>query len=384
MRARAICGSSFVLAAHGDAVAPPAAPLRDHLLERGAARVTFVVHPLSPEEGDVHTVYQHEASGRVRRRSRRLPTRIPYTYPLDVLWPGSIPPSDAWFGFNNLLAARGLVERRRGRTARTAYWAVDFVPDRFGPGPLTAVYDRFDHYCAHHVDLRIEISRQSLQARDARLVLDGTSAPSVVVGIGAFVERAPKVPADAHRARRAVFIGHLVERMGVTLALDALELLIARDAGVHLDIAGRGPQEDELRGRVAASALRDHVTFHGFIDDHAVLERLLATASVGLAPYVPHPDSFTRFADPSKLKSYLAAGLPIVLTDVPPSAGELADEAGAEVVPYEAEALARAIEGALADPAAWTRRRAAAIAYAQRFEWSTVLAPALAKLGFNA
>ena len=104
-----------MLAAHGDAVAPPAAPLRDHLLDRGAERVTFVVHPLSPEEGDVHAVYEHDASGRVRRRSRRLPTRIPYTYPLDVLWPGSVPPSDAWIGFNNLLAARGLLERRRGR-----------------------------------------------------------------------------------------------------------------------------------------------------------------------------------------------------------------------------------------------------------------------------
>ena len=203
-------GSSFVLAAHGDAVAPPAAPLRDHLLERGAARVAFVVHPLSPEEGDVHTVYEHEASGRVRRRSRRLPTRIPYTYPFDALWPGGLPRSDAWFGFNNLLAARGLTERRRGRTERVAYWAVDFVPDRFGRGPLTAVYDRFDKFCARRVDLRIEISRQSLEARDARLGLAGRSAPSEVVGIGAFVDRAPKVAADGHRARRVIFIGHLV------------------------------------------------------------------------------------------------------------------------------------------------------------------------------
>ena len=34
-------------------------------------------------------------------------------------------------------------------------------------------------------------------------------------------------------------------------------------------------------------------------------------SSVALAPYAPDPDSFTRFADPSKLKSYAAAGLPM-------------------------------------------------------------------------
>ena len=205
----------------------------------------------------------------------------------------------------------------------------------------------------------------------------------MVVGIGAFVARAPKVPADGQRARRAVFIGHLVERMGVTLALDAVERLVARGVDIHLDIAGRGPLEAELLQRVGGSGLRDHVTLHGFIDDHAVLEGLLATASVGLAPYVPDPDSFTRFADPSKLKSYLAAGLPILLTDVPPNAHELAADAGAEVVPYEAEALAAAIERALGDGAAWAARRGAALEYAQRFEWSRVLEPALSGLGFT-
>lgn len=183
--------------------------------------------------------------------------------------------------------------------------------------------------------------------------------------------------------RRIVFIGHLVARMGVAIALDALELLVARDAGVHLDIAGHGPLERELRERVAATGLGEHVTFHGFIDDHGVLERLLAASSLGLAPYVPDPDSFTRFADPSKLKSYLAAGLPIVLTDVPPNAGELAAQAGAEIVPYDAEALAAAIQRALANPTEWAARRAAALEYAQRFDWSTVLAPALTGLGFE-
>ena len=70
--------------------------------------------------------------------------------------------------------------------------------------------------------------------------------------------------------------------------------------------------------------------------DHRRVEELLAEASIAAAPSDPSETTFTRFADPGKLKSYLAAGLPIVLTDVPPNARELADEAGAELVPYDA------------------------------------------------
>ena len=70
------------------------------------------------------------------------------------------------------------------------------------------------------------------------------------------------------------------------------------------------------------------------------------------------------------MKAYVAAGLPTVLTDVPPNARVLAREAGAELAAYDAEAFANAIEGAFASPERWRQRRDAALAYAQRFDWN--------------
>jgi glycosyltransferase involved in cell wall biosynthesis len=99
-----------------------------------------------------------------------------------------------------------------------------------------------------------------------------------------------------------------------------------------------------------------------------------------VAPYVPGQDTFTRWADPGKLKAYLAAGLPIVVTDVPPNAGELAREAGGEVVPYDAASLAEAISRALASPEVWRARRQAALGYVRRFDWELLLSDLLAKL----
>ena len=135
---------------------------------------------------------------------------------------------------------------------------------------------------------------------------------------------------------------------------------------------GTGPEEDALRTR--ASALGDRVRFHGFVPDHRDVERLLADTSLAAAPYLPDPASFTRHADPGKLKAYLAAGLPIVLTDVSPNARELAAEAGAELVPSEPDALAAAIARAHDDPAAWRARRDAALAYVRRFDWDVLFA----------
>jgi glycosyltransferase involved in cell wall biosynthesis len=102
---------------------------------------------------------------------------------------------------------------------------------------------------------------------------------------------------------------------------------------------------------------------------------------VALAPYATSVASFTRFADPSKLKLYAAAGLPIVLTDVPPNAADLERDAGARVVADEAGAVADGIAEALATPAAWQHRRAAALAYAERFTWPRIVDGLLPALG---
>src|SRR5205085_7506685 len=117
--------------------------------------------------------------------------------------------------------------------------------------------------------------------------------------------------------------------------------------------------------------------------DHRDVERLLARCSVAVAPYAPSTDSFTRYADPGKLKAYLAAGLPIVLTDVPPNARELAAEGVAELVTFDAAAIADAVARASSSRERWLERRAAALAYARRFDWAVLLRDVLEKLGLN-
>jgi glycosyltransferase involved in cell wall biosynthesis len=349
----------------------PAQALRDYLVARNVDVVT-VFHPLTPEQGTQHRIATYGGGKRLDEHAVTLPLQPPASYALDPFVPLLPPKVDAWFGFNPLACARGLASRALGRAGRVFLWSVDFVPDRFGRDTVaTRIYDRLDRLCCRHADARVELSTRAREARDRRHRLSA-AAPAHVVPMGAWLERVPTTTPDSFRRRRVVFLGHLVPRQGVDGLLDAL----ARLDGVSADVIGTGPLESELRERA-----RDRdVTFHGYLADHRDVERLLGASAVAVAPYRHTAETFTRYADPGKLKAYVAAGLPIVLTDVPPNARELAAEAGAEVVADDAAAIADGISRALASPEQWRARREAALAYARRFDWNVLLAGLLEKL----
>ena len=370
---------SIAIAANGFADGPAQA-LRDYLVERGA-QVYAVWHPLSPEDGTGHVIETWAKGQMTATRTIRLPLRPPTSYVIDPLVPLRIPRVDVWFGFNPSACARGLLARRFGRARIVVLWSVDFVPDRFGSGTLqTRIYDWIDKLCCTKADARIELTEVAAVARNRRHGLPPDGRRTHVVPMGAWLDRVPTVGLEAHERRRVVLLAHLVRRQGADLLLDVLAL---PDVDVSAEIIGTGPLEQSLRAQARDLGLENKVTFHGFVADHRDVERVLAGASIGVAPYRPGERTFTTHADPGKLKAYVAAGLPVVLTDVPPNAVELATDAGAEIVPFDARALADAIRRLLDAPEEWQRRSSAALAYALRFDWNVLLDDLADKLGLE-
>lgn len=359
----------------------PAQALRDHLVERGMS-VLAISHPLSPEDGREHVVATYASGELIERRAVRAPLRPPLSYLIDPLVPLRPPRVEVWFGFNPLACARGLLARRRRGARYVVLWSVDFVPDRFGRGTLrTRTYDRLDRLCCEQADARVELTEAAQRARNLRHGLAGHSPPTHVVPMGAWLQRTPTTYENGFERRRLVMLAHLVRRQGVDALLEALALLKASCAGgIATDIVGTGPLEPVLRAQARSLGIDDVVHFHAFVPDHRQVEEILAGASIGVAPYRPGEATFTAYADPGKLKAYLAAGLPILLTDVPPNAAELVREAGAEIVPFKAQAIAEAVTRLLDSPETWRVRREAALAYVRRFDWPLLLDDLLAKL----
>lgn len=380
---RPLQASAFTVVCNGVPDEPPASGVWQFLVEQGAKRVTTVFHPLDRDSEPWHWITVFERGREVKRRSVKLPSWPPATYAIDPFVPLLPAATDCWIGFNNLAAARGLAQRAARRAGAVVYWAVDFVPNRFGNGVLTRAYDHLDSLCCRRADLRVELSSAALEGRNQRHRLTPfKAAPTHVAPVGAWLSRLPVAPEDGWKRRRVIFLGHLVPRQGVGRLIDALSLLAARGVELEAEIAGRGPIEGELRAVVARAGLEDRVRFVGFLSDHRDVEAFVAGGSVAVAPYDTEVESFTRFADPSKLRSYTAAGLPVVLTDVPPNAAELAAQAGAEVVPFSAEGIAGGIERALASGEEWLQRRRQALEYSRRFDWELIVPRALEKAGF--
>ncbi len=361
----------------------PAEAFREYLLANGARRVVTVAHPLRPDAAGVHVVDVAGSIGHTRRLVRA-PHRPPWTFPLDVVIPTRLAPCDVWVGFNPLAAARGLHERRRQRAGQVVVWNIDFVPDRFGTGPLTSVYDAVDSLMARRADRRVELSVAAAEGRAARHRLGPGAAPVTVVPMGAWCDRTRTTSPDTDTSTaRIAFVGHLVPRQGVDRLVDAVALLRAQGLTVTADVVGAGPELDPLRERCRTRGLDDAVTFHGFVADQREVEAILARCNVAVAPYRDDPSSFTRYADPGKLKVYLAAGLPLVLTPVPPNAAELAASGAATLVDDDPVAVARGIARWVGDPAGWRAGRLAALTQARRFDWPVLFAPLLRELGID-
>ena len=376
-----VAGASIVVVSSGYADGPTQ-PFCRWLVKRGAYKVVTITHPLLAEERGEHRVDVAIGGSDQHPRVTRLPHRPPFTYGLDPLVPLRPPRADAWIGFNCLATGQGLIQRRLGRVGHVVHWNVDFVPERFGAGLLTRVYDRLDAWCCRRADGRVELSEAARVGRTERYGL-ADAAPVEVVPMGAWVDDAPTTNVERLADRRIVFLGHLVDRMGPAVFVEALTILRDRGVVAPADIVGGGPLLEDTRRAVHEKGLDGSVLVHGFIDDFDDVRQLLAGAAIAVAPYDTATSSFSRFADPGKLKAYLGAGLPILLTAVPPNAAELEAVGGAEIVQWDPTAFADRIALLLSDQTEWVRRHNDALAYARRFDWTTLFDEHLPRLGLR-
>lgn len=377
-----IKNSTFTIVANGFADGPAQA-LRDYLISKGAVQVVTVSHPLVAEGDGNHVVNIYSRRG-VKKKSYKFPNKPPYTYIFDPFVPISIPKTTVWFGFNNLASYRGLYRRNRGKADKVIYWAVDFVPDRFGPGFLTKLYNLIDRKVSYKVDARIELAETGLKGRNKYLGLNiDKMAPAYVSPMGSWLKRTPKTTKYSWEKQKVVYLGHLVERQGVATLINATDVLLKKGIEIEVDIIGSGPLEQELKQLVKKQKLQDRITFHGFIESHKEVENILALSTIAAAPYTKDEKSFTQYADPGKLKAYLGAGLPIVLTDVPPNAKELEDEGVAIVVKDSVEEYAAGLERLLSNNILWEKSRKNVYKYAKQFDWDNILQSTLKKIGFE-
>jgi phosphatidylinositol alpha-mannosyltransferase len=168
------------------------------------------------------------------------------------------------------------------------------------------------------------------------------------------VDVGPGGPAERPRERRILFVGRPEPRKGLPVLLEALRRL----PQARLDLVG--PEERDVD-----AAARGRVVAHGRVAEHE-RERLLRSTAVLCAPSL-RSESFGLV-----IAEALAAGVPVVASDVAGYRELVRPDCGRLVPPGDADALAQALDALLSDRPAWLAASAAARRRAEELAWPRV------------
>ncbi|MEE2972311.1 MAG: glycosyltransferase [Planctomycetota bacterium] len=165
-----------------------------------------------------------------------------------------------------------------------------------------------------------------------------------LVDLRPYADRPDPVPArntwpeiDREEQTTVLFLSRLHPGKGVDMLIDAVATLRARGEDLHLVIAGNGTEEYErfLRRRADDAGLTDHITWTGFISGDVKLS-LFAAADVFALPTMQENFGFVMF-------EALAAGTPVVSSNLVDTRDEIAASGGGVVVERTVGDFAEAI-----------------------------------------
>lgn len=144
------------------------------------------------------------------------------------------------------------------------------------------------------------------------------------------------------------FVGTLKPWHGLDRLAAAFRIAAEDEPGLRLLVVGDGPVRPDLERELTAAGLGERTCFTGAVSPEEVA-RWLAAADVGVAPYPAH-EGF--YFSPLKVGEYAAAGLAVVMSDLPDLRDLLPDPGQAIAVPPDdVEALSRALVRLARDPA---------------------------------
>lgn len=279
--------------------------------------------------------------------------------------------SDVFIGLGVLNGAAGLLLRLICLTRSSICWVIDYSPRRFDCKLLNRLFHATELVVAWRSDETWNISEGVFDAhRKSGMASCLVKARNIqrIVPIG--IEKVADIK-SVRDEDLIVFIGHVLEKQGVQLVIDAMPAILAERPGTRFVIMGDGPYLDTLRRRVLDLRLDHAVEFRGFVQSDDEVWETLVASSVAVAPYLKIPDSFTYFADPGKLKQYLGAGLPVCVTSVPAIAQDITDRGCGLVVEDTVDGVRDGILD-LFDQRLMAKRRRACLDYANEFLWASI------------
>jgi glycosyltransferase involved in cell wall biosynthesis len=287
---------------------------------------------------------------------------------------------DIYIGSDNFMAYLGLVLKSMGKVNEVIFYTIDYVPKRFTNPLMNFLYHYFDRQCLKKCKIVWNVSEKIASAREEfdKLSISKT-VPQIVVPLGIWYDRIPRIPYTKREKATIVFMGHIRENQGLDIVIKSLQYITKKIRNIKLVVIGTGPLENNMKKMVQKLKLGNQVTFMEYIEDHTLLESILAKSTIGVAIYKPTPENFTYYADPGKVKNYLGAGLPVFITDVPAIAKVIVKKKCAVMCEYDEHDIAEKITKLLSNQKKLMAYTLNAAQYSKQFDWNKVFSDAFNK-----
>ncbi len=253
-------------------------------------------------------------------RSLLILAQLMWWVPRMVSYYGGI---DYYFTVNAFTAWIGIWLRRFGVVDKTVFWVWDFYPPEhrvFIVRLMRKVYGYFDRQAAFS-DRLVFLTKRLAKLRGYNKFN--------TVSIG--VNPRKKMGRVVGKGVRLVFLGVIKKSQGLDMVLNSAVKLCEMFPGISLEVIGSGPDELYFKNRSIHLPIR--VIFLGYLREDD-LQKKIAQCHIGLATYMPEEGNVSYFGDPSKIKSYLGCGLPVIATDVFEFSTQLTRNGAGEIVNY--------------------------------------------------
>lgn len=361
----------------------PAHDLRDYLIDK-THQLLFISHPLLFVETSYSksSYYQFYKKGRLIKkhvaRHYKAPELLLYIKDsiLTLLWSTKVIKNcDIFVGNGNMNAFAGLILKWIGKVKYNVFYCIDYVPRRFENNFINNFYHLIDKISVEKSDMTWNLSQRMVEARKAKWGIDFPK--QITVPIGAWVQRIKRVPFNEVNKKEIIYLGALLEKQGIQLVIKAIAKVKKQIPSITFRIIGRGPYEGELKALVKRLHLEDNVIFMGYVEDHRDVENMLARSALAMAVYNPQNNPFTYYTDPGKVKSYIAAGVPVLITDFPYVALQVERKKCGIIVEYNETSIAKEIYKFLKDPELLKEYKTNALNFAKEFDWNKVFSTAL-------
>jgi glycosyltransferase involved in cell wall biosynthesis len=209
-------------------------------------------------------------------------------------------------------------------------------------------------------------------------------APVILVPNALFPKQINYLPFNKIIPNSLVYAGTLGPENGPGLAIAALPPIIKKIPNIHLHIYGGGNDLiKKLQQLIKKLNLNEKVTLHGFMANQIKLSNEIKHYAVGLAPYKSIPGSPRWWADATKIRLYLAAGLPVITTQVPPLGKEVQKRGAGLVTKDKPEDMAKAILSLFRNKKEYLKFRKNAIEMAKNNTWKNTYSNAINRMGLE-